>query len=79
MKSKPKTLISGKRDDTDQLLTIAQVADKCRCSERAVKKWIDDGRLAYVKLGDTEKYETLIRVRESALIKFWRNSERQAI
>jgi excisionase family DNA binding protein len=73
-------LTSDKRNDpTDKLLTIAEVAERCQCSEIKVRQWIAAGRIAYVTLGDGKKLLSMIRVRESALVKFWRENERKAI
>jgi hypothetical protein len=66
-------------EPADRLLTLAEVAKECQCSEKKVREWIDAERISYVCLGDGTKYTSMIRVRESALIKFWRKNERKAI
>ena len=79
MKQKP-TLITGKiTDPTDKLLTVAEVAELCSCSRQTVKIWIREGRLAYMTLGEGTHYGSMLRVRESALLKFWKQAERKAI
>jgi excisionase family DNA binding protein len=64
-------------DPADKLLTIAEVAKQCQCSEIKVRQWIAAGRIAYVTLGDGKKLLSMIRVRESALARFWRENERE--
>jgi excisionase family DNA binding protein len=79
MKQRP-TLITGKiTDGTDKLLTVAEVSELCQCSDKKVKEWLKDGRLAHIVLGDGKDYPTMIRIRESALITFWKQAERKAI
>jgi excisionase family DNA binding protein len=79
MKPKNEGIIPNTIDEPDKLLTIAQVADRCQVSTNTIKKWLDEGRLSYAVLGDGTKYDSVIRVRESVLIKFWRKSERKAL
>jgi len=44
-------------DSSDPLLTVGQVAERCQVSERTVRRWIDAGDLAVIRLG------RLLRVR----------------
>lgn len=49
---------------SERLLTIADVADRCRVSPRSVRRWIDDGRLRVIRLGRN------VRVSEGDLANF---------
>lgn len=66
-------------EPSDRLLTVAEVARECQCSTDKVREWIANAKISYVTLGDGIKLTSMIRVRESALIEFWRKNERKAI
>lgn len=38
-------------ETTDRLLTIQDVADRCRVNSKTVRRWIDSGELSAFKLG----------------------------
>lgn len=73
------TLISSKIDPTDRLLTVVQVAEMCGCSDKTVRKWLEEGKLTYVILGGGKKKIGLVRIKESSVIKFWKAQERKMI
>jgi excisionase family DNA binding protein len=77
MNTEPDLTPDKRTDPSDKLLTIAEVAKRCQCSEIMVRRWIAAGRIDYVTLGDGKKLQSMIRVRESSLIKFWRENERE--
>ena len=82
MKPKKRTLISDKRIGdklNDRLLTLGEVSQLCQCSERKIRVWIKEGRLAHVAMGDGKSVASMIRVRESALSEFWDQNERKAL
>ena len=79
MNTEPDITPDKRTDPTDNLLSIREVAERCQCSETKVRQWIAAGRIAYVTLGDGKKLLSMIRVRESALARFWRENEREAI
>lgn len=52
----------------EKLLTLAQAADRCECSSKTLRRAIDSGDLAAVRLGSGPKSD---RIRPAALAAFW--------
>ena len=64
MKPKKRTLISDKRTGdklNDRLLTLGEVSQLCQCSERKIRVWIKEGRLAHVAMGDGKSVASMIQ------------------
>ena len=47
---------------TDELLTVAEVAEILRLNQQTVRNWIDNGKLAHIRLG-----ERRVRIKRSDL------------
>ncbi len=53
---------------TDRLLTVGEVAERLGTTERFPRRLIAEGRIDYVKLGDSRNGP--VRIPESALVAF---------
>lgn len=58
-------------DDLPLILTVSQVAEVLQVHETTVKRWLRDGRLPGLKLGDRGDW----RIRREALRRFLQDRE----
>jgi excisionase family DNA binding protein len=50
MTMKMQPLIPGDASQPERLYTYAEIAELARVSERRVRRWVEEGKLAYIQL-----------------------------
>jgi excisionase family DNA binding protein len=63
----------------DRLLTIYEAAERSSVSQELIRKAISSGEVSYISLGFGRKQRGGVRIRESALEKWWRSKETKTL